>query len=160
MLPSAWKRVVGIYRALIDAICRVVRLNAGFKDELEPTTGRLSWLNACSVLITIAATGLAFEDGLRQGMHRVAPDGVDMLAQTIAVDISQRLHGTTGYVGRTEVLETLFQGGFTGRQNYLDKLGIQYPANVEMPDRINAAIQSALALKNLPEDATFANRRL
>ena len=160
MVPSAWKRVVGIYRALIDAICRVVRLNAGFKDELERTTGRLSWLNACSVLITIAATGLAFEDGLRQDMHRVAPDAVDMLAQTVAIDISRRLHGTTGYVGRTEVLETLFQGGFTGRQNYLDKLGIQYPANVEMPDRINAAIQSALALKNLPEDATFANRRL
>jgi hypothetical protein len=50
--------------------------------------------------------------------------------------------------------------GLTGRQNYLDKLGIQYPANVEMPDLANDAIQKAMNLKNLPKDATFANRLL
>jgi hypothetical protein len=160
VLASAWGGVVRIYRVLIEAICRLVRLNADLQDELQPTPGRLRWLNICAVLLTIAVTALAFEEGLSQNMHRVVPDGVDMLAQTVGIDISQRFYGTTGYVGRTEVLETLFQGGFTGRQNYLDKLGIQYPANVEMPDRINSVIQGALRLKDLPEDATFANRRL
>lgn len=160
MLASAWGAVVRIFRALIDAFNRLRRLNAGFQDELKPTPRPLWWLNACAILLAIAATAAAFQEGLDQRMHRSVPDGLDMLAQTVAIDLSHRLYDTAGYVGRTEVLETLYNGGFTGRQNYLDKLGIQYPANVEMPDRINEAIQKALTLKDLPKEATFANRLL
>jgi hypothetical protein len=160
VLASAWGGAVRIYRVLIDAINRLMRLNARLQDELEPTRARLRWLNICAVLLTIGTTAVAFEEGLSQNMHRVAPDAVDMLAQTIAIDMSQRYHGITGYIGRTEVLETLFRGGFTGRQSYLDKLGIQYPANSEMPDRINRAIQDALAVKDLPPNPSFGNRQL
>jgi hypothetical protein len=160
VLASAWGRAVLIYRVLIDAICRLVRLNAGLQDELQPTPRPLRWLNLCAALLTIAATAAAFEEGLSQNMHRLAPDSVDALAQAVGIDISHKFYGTTGYVGRFEVLETLFNGGFTSRQNYLDKLGVQYPANTEMPDRINRAIQDARALKGLPEDATFTNHRL
>jgi len=160
LLASTWGAVVGIYRALTDAFGRLLRLNGEGQDELEPTPKSLWWLNACAILLTIATTAAAFQEGLDQRMHRSVPDGVDMLAQTVAIDLSHRLYGTTGYVGRTEVLEALFNGGFTGRQNYLDKLGIQYPANVEMPDRINEVIQKALTLRDLPKDATFANRLL
>jgi hypothetical protein len=160
VLASALGVVVRIYRAFIDAIYRLVRLNAGFQDELQPARGSLRWLNLCLILLTMAATALTYQEGLRQDMHRVAPNAVDMLAQTVAVDISQKFYGTSGYVGRTEVLETLYQGGFTTRQSHLDKLGIQYPANSDMPDLINRVIQDALALKNLPADATFGNQRL
>jgi hypothetical protein len=160
VLASAWGEAVQLYRAFIEAFCRLIRLNASFRDELQPTPRPLWWLNVCAVLLTIATTAFAYEEGLSQGMHRVAPDSIDALAQTVGIDISHKFYGTTGYVGRFEVLETLFNGGFTSRQNYLDKLGIQYPANAEMPDRINRAIQDALALKGLPDDATFANRRL
>jgi hypothetical protein len=152
--------VVRIYRAVVESIHRLVRLNASFQDELPPTPRPLRWLNICAALLTIAATAAAFERGLDQRMHLVAPDSVEALAQTIGIDLSQRFHGTTGYVGRTEVLQTLFNAGFTGRQDYLDKLGIQYPANSEMPDLINDAIQKALALKDLPKNSSFANRQL
>lgn len=160
MLATVWRVIVRIYRALIDASGRLLRLNGGFEDELRPTPRPLWWLNAAAVAVTIAATALAYEEGLGKDMHRVAPDSVDALAQTIGIDLSQRFHGTKGYVGRFEVLETLFNSGLTGRQSYLDKLGIAYPANVEMPDRMNEAIQKATALKDLPKDATFSNRRL
>ena len=160
MLANAWGRAVQIYCALIDMVCRMVRLNAGFQDELQPTPRRLLWLNACFVAVTIGTTALAFEEGLSQNMHRVAPNSIDMLAQTIAVDLSQRFHGTTGFIGRSEVLQTLLAGGFTSLPNYLDKLGLQYPANTEMPDLINRAIQNALALKDLPANPSFSNRQL
>jgi hypothetical protein len=160
LLASALGAVVRIYRALIDAFSRLLRLNAGFEDELRPTPRPLWWLNAAAVAVTIAATALAYEEGLDRGMHRVAPDSVEALAQTIGIHLSQRHHGTQGYVGRYEILETLFNGGLTGRQSYLDKLGIAYPANVEMADRMNEVIQNAAALRDLPTDATFSNRRL
>jgi hypothetical protein len=159
VLANAWERPVRLYRTLIDAISRIIGLNAGFQDELQPTPRRLAWLNVCFIVLTIGTTALAFEEGLNQDMHVVGPSSVDMLAQTTAIDISQRFHGTTGYIGRSEVLETLFQDGFTSRQNYLDKLGIQYPANAEA-GRTNRAIQDALALKDLPPHPTFGNRQL
>jgi hypothetical protein len=152
--------VVRIYRAVAEAIRRLIRLNANLPDELEPTSRSLWWLNISAALLTIAATAATFEEGLKQRMHLVAPDSIEAIAQSIGIDISHRFHGTTGYVGRTEVLHTLFDAGFTGRQEYLDKLGIQYPANTEMPERLNEAIQKALALKDLPKNASFANRLL
>lgn len=151
---------VRIYRFLIDGLRSLGRINAGFQDELQPTPTRLWWINVGATLLTIAATAAAFEIGLSRNMHRVAPDSVDAIAQSTAIDLSHRFYGTSGYVGRTEVLETLFNNGLTSRQNYLDKLGIQQSANVEMPDLVNGAIQKAMALKDLPKDATFANRRL
>lgn len=160
MLASVWGAAVRIYRALIDALRRLLRLNAGFRDELQPTPRPLWWLNAAAIAVTITATALAYDEGLDKAMHRVAPDSVEALAQTIGIEFSQRYHGTKGYVGRYEILETLFNGGLTGRQLYLDKLGITYPANVEMPDRMNEVIQNAATLKDLPQDASFSNRRL
>ena len=85
---------------------------------------------------------------------------IDAIAQAAGVHISQKFHGTTGYVGRTEVLHELLSGGFTSQPKYLDPLGIQYPANIDMPDLINKTIQKAVDLKDLPPDATFANKRL
>jgi hypothetical protein len=160
LLASIWGTTVWTFRSLIDFVGWLLRLNAGLKDELQPTPRPQWWINVGAILLTIAATGAAYEIGLSRNMHRVAPDGVDAIAQSTAIDLSHRFYGTSGYVGRTEVLETLFSNGLTGRQNYLDKLGIQYPANVEMPDLANDAIQKAMNLKNLPKDATFANRLL
>ena len=150
--------VVKTYRALIDAFSRLLRLNASFQDELRPTPRALWWLNAAAIAVTITATALAYDEGLDKAMHRAAPDSVEALAQTVGIELSQRYHGTKGYVGRYEILETLFNGGLTGRQQYLDKLGIAYPANVEMADRMNEVIRNAAARP--PKDATFSNRRL
>lgn len=149
-----------LYHALIDAARRVLRLNADLRDTVQPTPLKLRWLNLSFAALTIGATLLAYHEGLRQNMHRVAPDAIEMLAQTIAVDISQRYHGTHGYVGRSEVLQTLLQGGVTGRQNYLDPFGLKYPENGERPELIEKAIKDALALKDLPADATFGNQKL
>lgn len=160
MLRSAQESAIRIYRALVDLIRRLTRLNAGLEDELQPTPLRLRWLNLCAALLTIVATGAAFYEGLNQRMHRVAPDGTDAVAQSVSIDISQRLFGTTGYVGRTEVLHTLFNEGFTSRQEFLDKLGIQYPANTEMAERLNEAIQKALNVRDLPANPSFSNRQL
>lgn len=160
MLGSVWGEVARLYRALAASLVRLLRLNGAFQDELEPTPRPLRWINIGAILVTLGATGVAYEAGLRHNMHRVAPDSIDALAQTIGIEISKKFHGTPGYVGRFEILEALFNGGLTGRQNYLDKLGIQYPANAEMPDRINKTIADAVAMKDLPKDATFANRRL
>lgn len=160
MLRSAQESAIRIYRALVDSIARLARLNAGLEDELQPTPLRLRWLNLCAALLTIVATAAAYYDGLNQRMHRVAPDSIEVIAQSASIDISQRLFGTTGYVGRTEVLQTLFNEGFTGRQEILDKLGIQHPANTEMAERLNEAIQKALNLKDLPANPSFSNRQL
>jgi hypothetical protein len=159
VLASAWERAVRLYRTLLDAVSRIIQLNASFQDELQPTPRRLAWLNVCFIVLTIGTTALVFEEGLSQNMHLVSPNTVDMLAQTTAIDLSQRFHGTTGYIGRTEVLQTLFRAGFTSRQFYLDKLGIQYPANAET-GLISRAIQDALTLKDLPANPTFGNRQL
>jgi hypothetical protein len=138
----------------------VNRLNADLRDAVPPTPLKLRWLNLCFAALAVGAALLAYDEGLRQKMHRVAPDAVEMLAQTIAVDISQRYHGTRGYVGRSEVLETLLHGGMTGRQNYLDKFGLTYPENGERPELIEKAINDALALRDLPAEATFGNQKL
>jgi hypothetical protein len=151
--------VVTVFRAVRSVICRTWRLNAELRDEIQPTP-QLRWLNVGCILLILATTALAYEDGLSKGLHRVVPDSVDALAQTVGIHISQKFHRTTGYVGRTEVLQVLFRGGFTSRQPFLDGLGIQYPANVDMPDLINKAIENALDLKDLPPDATFTNRKL
>lgn len=159
MAERIWGRAAEFYHTLIDATRRLIRINADLRDEVQPTPLKLRWLNLCFAALTIGAALLAYDEGLRQKMHRVAPDAVEMLAQTIAVDISQRYHGTRGYVGRSEVLETLLHGGVTGRQNYLDKFGLTYPENGERPELIEKAIKGALALKDLPE-ATFGNQKL
>ena len=160
MSGRIWGRALQLYHALIDAARRVIQLNADLRDTVQPTLLKLRWLNLSFAALTIGATVLAYDEGLRQNMHRVAPDAIEMLAQTIAVDISQRYHGTHGYVGRTEVAQTLLEGGLTGRQNYLDKFGLKYPENGERPELINKAIKDALALKDLPSDATFGNQKL
>jgi hypothetical protein len=154
------ERAVGLYYALLEAARRVIRLNADLRDAVQPTPFKLRWLNLCFAVLAIGAAVLAYGEGLRQKMDRVAPDSIEMLAQTIAVDISQRYHGTHGYVGRSEILQTLLQGGVTGRQNYLEPFGLKYPENGERPELIEKAINDALALKDLPTDATFGNQRL
>jgi hypothetical protein len=151
--------VATVFGAVGGAIRRTWQINAELRDQIPPVP-RLRWLNLCCILLIVATTALLYQDGLSRGMNRVVPDGVDAVAQAVGVHISEKFHGTTGYVGRTEVLHELFRSGFTGRQNYLDPLGIQYPANVEMPDLLDKAIQNAINLKNLPTDATFANKRL
>jgi hypothetical protein len=157
---NIWDKGIALCRAVANAARNVIRLNAAAQNDLPSTPMRLRWLNLVAVALTLAAVWLAYQEGLRQKMNQVAPDAVDMLAETVGVEISQRFHGTHGYVGRTEVLEKLFQGGFTGRQNYLDNLKIKYPDNSEMPELINKAISEALKLKDLPADATFGNQRL
>ncbi|GEP54005.1 hypothetical protein RSO01_11710 [Reyranella soli] len=159
MSGTIWGRAAGLCRTLIDATRRVIGMNAELRDEVQPTPLKLRWLNLCFAALTIGAGLLAYDEGLRQKMHRVAPDAIEMLAQTIAVDISQRYHGTRGYVGRSEVLQTLLDGGVTGRQNLIDKFGLTYPENGERPELIEKAIKDALALKDLPE-ATFGNQKL
>jgi hypothetical protein len=151
--------VATVFGAVGGAFRRIWQINAELRDQV-PAAPRLRWLNVCCILLIVATTTLLYQDGLSQRMNRVVPDGVDAVAQAAGVHLSEKFHGTAGYVGRTEVLHELFRNGFTSRQNYLDPLNIQYPANVEMPDLFDRAIQNAINLKGLPPDATFANKRL
>lgn len=159
MLRGVTEGAATAFGAVAGAIRRIWQLNAELRDEIQPAP-RLRWLNVCCILLVVATTALLFEAGLSRGMHRVVPDSVDAAAQAVGIHISQKFHGTTGHVGRTEVLHELFRGGFTSRQNYLDPLGIQYPANAEMPDMLVKAMQNAINLKDLSPDPTFANRKL
>ena len=103
MLQSVTGGVATAFRAVGGAVRRIWQLNSELRDEIPPAPP-LRWLNAFLILLVVATTALLYEDGLSRGMHRVVPDSIDTVVESAGIHLSQKFHGTTGYIGRTEVL--------------------------------------------------------
>ncbi len=142
------------------SLAPVIVINQNLKDEIQHQKKSEWWAAKFLALLAILISFYAYNSGLDRKMHLVTPDSVDALSQAIGVVISEKFFGTEGYVGRMEVIDTLWKNGFTSRPWYHEKLGIKSGENIWMPELNNTAIQRALELQNLPENASIGNRLL
>ena len=114
---------------------------------------RIGAAAACAgIAVVFFFAGLVF--ALQHDFHRKMQSPTHNIL--VAAAISEVVYDLDqGYIAYGKVLETLRGKGMADQvyeERYLQPLGLRYPQNLSNTDMMNAALESAAALQDLPPD--------
>ncbi len=98
---------------------------------------------------------IAFFYGINKGFQNWVTEGIEYQNVNIASAITEFAYGLDlGGMAHRQVYDTLRKGGVAFYKQFLDPIGVKFPANLNNAALLNRAFQSAASIEKLSPDRT------